>query len=104
MSTTPIDPQLRAFLADWLAWVERGAPEAEPYTRRRGLCSNAELFRGWDDAAAMALHWALVADFGAYQGLFPFGGPYAYVLSSRACDQHLNKQRLAWVRGKLEAS
>lgn len=34
-------PETRAFLRDWLEWVERGAPEGEPYWRENGLCDNA---------------------------------------------------------------
>ena len=34
----PLNEQDLAFLNDWLDWVERGAPEDQPYSRGDGLC------------------------------------------------------------------
>jgi len=93
---TPISPELRAFLADWLAWVERGAPEGKPYWRRYGLCTGLRENAPYSLAREMGDH--LARDLG--NRYFPFGND-EYLAAKSEATQHLDPNRLAWVRAKL---
>jgi len=83
--------ELRTALADWLAWVERGAPESEPYMRCLGLCSNM-----------MCTHdknlYREIIDF--FKKTYPFCRQNYW---KRGADktQHKCPARLAWVRKML---
>lgn len=86
---------LRAYLADYLAWVERGAPEGEPYRRNHGLCYNTQWCPDYDvnyDMMQDALAAAWPVDF-----LYPFEGEY----NDHWNEYHLNDARLAFVRANL---
>lgn len=94
---------LRDFCRSWLEWVERGAPEGEPYSRHHGLCSGAIVFGGtggW--AAVIEVRERLKSDFPLKQGVHPFGGGKAFVDDERAATMHLNPERLAWARKHAE--
>jgi hypothetical protein len=93
MSET-ITPALRAYLTDWLAWAEAGAPEHDEFRPRFGLCTNARRRH----RASADLRNALVADFGD-EANHPFGGLVRYMSEAEA--HHTNPLRLAWVRAKL---
>lgn len=89
MTETPatITRALHNYLADWLAWVERGAPDGEPYSRAEGLCGNAD---GLDLAGVINR---------AVGGLiFPFGGVFKFAAERESHSMHLNEARLSWVR------
>jgi hypothetical protein len=90
----------RAFLRDWLDWVERGAPDMKPYNRSVGLCGNSWKF---DEVgvAAFDLSECLEGEFGTYT--YPFGASN-YDSDSYCNTQHLHKPRLAWVRAQLQES
>lgn len=96
---TAISPELRAFLADWLAWVERGAPDGELYSRDYGLCDNASYC---NEAKPAAIRLSLVDAFAAdgLDDLYPFGG-YEFAQAEDTYTMHEDKNRLAWVRAKL---
>lgn len=90
-------PDLKTFLTDWLAWTERGAPEGDPYTRRYGLCHNAKVF----DSRTRVSMWGLLdTQFDEDAATFPFGED-AYRAARTAKTQHLDPNRLAWVRAQL---
>lgn len=86
-----------AFLKDWLAWVERGAPEGEPYSRADGLCANAFHWSGDHRALYRDLRATFKAD------VHPFGQP-DYLARMLADTQHECPKRLAWVREQIAAA
>ena len=83
-----ISPALHAYLTDWLAWVERGAPDGEPYRRAFGLCFHAQRISPalWSDC------------FGQFSEAYPFGGPHEYHREQCSKTAHLNPARLTWAR------
>lgn len=104
---TGISRALHAFLTDWLAWAEAGAPPVQPFTRSSGLCSNAlwwghsadkGRFERYDPYAARE---DLLALFG--ETAYPFGRSEFHE-RSRQCTQHLDPNQLAWVRAVLAAN
>jgi hypothetical protein len=95
-----MSPELRAFLADWLAWVERGAPEGEPYSREFGLCASVYSYaRLAPRVSGHDLHVELCILFGDCD--FPFGFEN-YDQRNFDETQHKDPARLAWVRAQLE--
>lgn len=83
-------PETRAFLRDWLDWVERGAPNGAPYYRDDGLCDSSFLF---DTSRAVSID--LDAAFGGR--MFPFGF-YSFIKREDYETQHECPKRLAWAR------
>jgi hypothetical protein len=82
-------PETRAFLRDWLDWVERGAPNRKPYRRYWGLCSNADEF---DHSGGVSVD---LCD--AFKRDYPFGeGDYSR--RGRAETMHKCPKRLAFAR------
>lgn len=83
-----ISKELKTFLTNWLKWAENGAPEDEPYSRYYGLCCNApgEVF--------LELLTVLGDD-------YPFGRE-EHDKRKVEKTQHLDPNRLAWVRATLE--
>ena len=87
-----MSPELRAELNKWLAWVERGAPEEEPYFRSDSLC--------W----ALIGHEAELKELFIAQGLstaYPFGGEDRFDSDLETSTMHENPLRLDWVRNVL---
>lgn len=91
MPETPpkISRALHAFLVDWLAWVERGAPDGKPYDRWAGLCHASKRF---DEAIYTELNDLFCGE------PYPFGGSKKYFAARWDGTQHLNPARLTWVR------
>lgn len=92
---TKITPALHAYLTDWLAWVDRGAPDGEPYWRYDGLCSAAYDF----DRGPFAFNKELYEALG--RNAYPFGGQASFQFDVRSDAMHLNEARLAWCRSTL---
>ena len=94
---------LQRFLAEWLEWVEKGAPDEEPFCRRRGLCSGLEdwnLERDFDvEEGEEELRCLFKAD--GLDGVYPFGGAEVFYEAVDHDEQHLNEARVAWVRSKV---
>ena len=84
---------LRAFLQDWLDWVDRGAPDWGPYSCGSGLCSQANM------EVRDVLKESLMGDFGT--STYPFCTWEEYNTMNATHTQHLCPARLAWVRAKL---
>lgn len=84
---------LRPYLATYRDWIDAGAPEGKPFSRRHGLCGNA-------GAAMPDLVTMLRADF-AMSVSYPFGGADLFLRERLRHTMHLNKDRIAYVRSKL---
>lgn len=82
-------PETRAFLRDWLDWVERGAPQQNPYTRKEGLCDNSKRFDETRRVYADLEH--------ALRQQFPFGED-DYMARAVDLTQHECPKRLAFAR------
>lgn len=81
------------FCRAYVKWLDRGAPEREPFWRWFGLCYNSGIFE-LDD---------IVGDILEDEGLdpdFPFNGGNEDMYKEEARDgiMHLNPERIAWVR------
>jgi hypothetical protein len=90
--------ELKKFLADYLAWVDAGAPEGEPFTRHFGLCFNAEEI---DHKLYKELCGILEKEFPDHAA-YPFGGMSVYLNYNKNHTQHLNQKRIDWIKSKLE--
>ena len=88
------------YLRHWLAWAESGAPHNKPYSRTWGLCCNIKRYPYGDiDYLDRELTRELEAD-DIQKTIFPFG--YSeYLTAANAGTQHLNQNRLKWVREKI---
>lgn len=102
---TEIDPQevLKAFYRSYADWLRAGAPEAAPYTRSYGLCTNLDKYicaeYGDNDNLEARVGWVLKRQFRAsgLDAVFPFSGSYTYHAERKSRTQHLNPDRMAWV-------
>lgn len=93
-----ISPELRAYLADWLAWTERGAPEGEPYSRRFGVYNTLNSYP--EKHLSREMGWVFQAQLGKHH-LFPFCGHKESAREYTKATRHLDPRRLAWVRMML---
>lgn len=91
---------LEGYLADWLAWVENGAPQFEPYSRGYGLCSNTDYYSEAESGNALIDALGAAFDEDDLDRDYPFGRK-AYDNASDNDTMHLDEDRLAWVRSKL---
>lgn len=98
--------RLAKFLSAYLAWVDSGA-HTESFTRRKGLCSNFHhyLFGVCQTMDEIEEEDDKLKDLFISDGLdseFPFGGEELYFEEIEREIVHLNPERLAWVRSKVE--
>ena len=93
---TPARKAVLSYLREWLDWVEAGAVEGEPFSRRAGLCPQAPV------VVRDELFSLRNADFGndADDWVYPFGSS-DYLHRAATRTQHECPARLAWVRAKL---
>ncbi len=88
-------PETRKFLREWLEWAENGAPECLVFRRHSGLCPVASWY---DDRNNTSTRKDLERAF--EHRSYPFGGAqYGKRCVSRT--QHLDPNRLAWVRANV---
>lgn len=95
--------QLKAFLAAYLAWVDAGAPHKEPFSRRYGLCSNLydwSLRLDYDGREALEKELDQLFALEGLDECHPFGGD-KYLEARESETQHLNMDRINWVRLKV---
>lgn len=92
---TELLPETRAFLKDWLDWVDRGAPEGGPYYRTYGLCTNICHYN--------PIPFEEISDnlSNIFSSRYPFGLAN-YSSRAREKTQHLDPARLEWVCNALE--
>lgn len=87
-------PETRQFLREWLVWAEAGAGEHRYFKRFIGLCTPAERYDG-DNGTAV---------YGDLLRAFGFGYPFGFNAYNQAWandTQHLDPNRLAWVRANV---
>lgn len=87
-------PETRAFLRDWLDWVERGAPYAKPYMGFVGLCANSTYYDPNQEVMCDLLR--------AFDAYYPFGES-DYYRRQNASTMHECPKRLAWARANASA-
>lgn len=99
---------LMGFYKTYLAWIEAGAPDGEPFFRNQGLCSNLYDYAGMNPYDTIV--WGNMLDemhnqFD-YKGLnhfLPFNenwDDYTKEYSAEVC--FLNADRVNWVRDRVE--
>jgi hypothetical protein len=94
-----VSEHLKAYLSAYAAWVDAGAPDGEPFDRCIGLCTNILNWEGRPPGLVAGLKAAFKAD--GLDKRYPFGGEDQYDAAADNNEQHLNEQRLAWVRSKI---
>lgn len=114
MARMTSNQHLDAFLADWLAWAEAGAPEyGSRYSRASGLCAALKLYliaqrteRGQplSERTCESVRKRLVERFkrGGLDEHTPFNLDFShYLADSNNLRHHTNSERLAWVREQV---
>lgn len=99
MTEYNITPHLKQFLTEWLAWVDNGAVEQDPFERGVGLCGSLDrwvrrVFPDNNDLQQEVYDELQELLFGDY----PFGGKELYSREAMHNEMHTNELRLAWVR------
>lgn len=90
-----LKPETRQFLREWLEWAENGAPEHPVFDCRLGLCTSAAEYDVWNNTNTYDDLRA------AFRGEdCPFGED-EYLDRCEARTQHLDPNRLAWVRANI---
>lgn len=91
------------FLKDYQAWLDAGAPQNQPFSRRVGLCVNITTVDGFTPARS-ELRIALFKDFG--DAVYPFNKSKSagYLREMEKQSMHLNKARNAWVKKMIHES
>ncbi|HEX8894418.1 MAG TPA: hypothetical protein VF783_13900 [Terriglobales bacterium] len=97
---------LKAFLRDWIDWVDAGATDHPAFDRHRGLCTTLSRWmhqRGMPypetSDLRLELKWAFSVD--GLDTSYPFGEERYNEFRDRD-EQHLDSRRIAWVRSKVE--
>jgi len=102
-----VSPELYDFLKDWLFWAENGATPLRPYSRTTGLCYNIERYPQVSINSSFSCDrvFAELEDLFEIQKFsrpcYPFGF-VSFHAAARSATMHLDPQRLAWVRNKIE--
>ncbi|MDI9686588.1 hypothetical protein [Burkholderia cenocepacia] len=91
---------MREFLSAYLEWVEAGAPQSDPFERELGLCSNADRYPGVVAIGELDHELGQLFARSGLNEVYPFGEA-RYWEDFAAEAQHLNEQRLAWIREQL---
>lgn len=97
------------FYKDYLGWINRGAPDREPYSRRIGLCTNliyfANNFKEVDEEGELALklftelRWQFRA--AGLSDTYPFIDRDDFIKEGREEIAHLNETRILWVKNQI---
>ena len=91
-------PELMEFYKAYAEWLDKGAPEHEPFQRGYGLCGN--LAFNWKPVWYELIQ-KMVRQFkeAGLHGEFPFDADgREYMINKVDQKQHLNPRRIAWVR------
>jgi hypothetical protein len=82
--------ELTKFYDDYWQWLQDGAPEGEPFSRRCGLCFAARRYGNCDLEMQKQFGKAGLSEW------LPFGAG-AYWRARDASKMHLSRKRRAWV-------
>ena len=91
-------PEVLAFLREYAAWLDSGAPKGKPFWRDMGLCGNA--------TKLLESSYLTFAGIFTAQGMdrnYPFNSSIRQFIREE-CEGtcHLNHARVAWVRRMIE--
>lgn len=106
-----MSPTLKAFYIDYNDWLNAGAPEESYFCRSEGLCSNIERWGAEQDIPIAAAYREMIRQFAAMTANYeyPFetsvhNPRYDYNKRAKTNTQHLNPNRIEWVRKHAEAA
>ncbi|BDU12133.1 hypothetical protein [Escherichia phage phiWec179] len=97
--------ELLTFYRTYLAWLEAGAPEGEPFTRCTGLCSN--LYDFYDMGESERYEPVLDEMHEQFYRkdlvmVLPFNSNFGkYTLEAERSRCHLNVDRVNWVKERI---
>lgn len=102
MTKITVVPELVKFYQSYWDWVNKGAPDLEPFARNLGLCSNLcycvySFYACQDIKKAMKLQFTEAG----LNRTFPFGEE-EYDMHGMDETMHKDPNRLAWVRARLQ--
>lgn len=91
------------FLKQYQAWLDAGAPQGEPFSRKTGLCINILLLPDYA-LVRSELRTALFTDF--QDTVYPFnnGRSSGFIKEMQNGSAHRNKARNAWVKKMINES
>jgi hypothetical protein len=84
----PLSREEKQMLREYVDWIDKGAPNLEPFFRGIGLCGNAHC------GSNRNVH---------FNGVFPCLYPFAYYESSQPHQEYSNPARIAWARANAAA-
>lgn len=88
---------LQDFYIAYGVWLDRGAPDGEPFWRNEGLCDNWIGQGIHKSGRALAMQFAQAGRDRHY----PFGGAGVFDDEEWLETMHLNPIRIAWVRARI---
>lgn len=88
---------LQKFYNDYAAWLDKGAPEGQPFSRRMGLCSQA--MKPQYDVPINELKKQFLQ--AGLDPKFPFGGTHRFDMDLENATMHLNPKRIKWVKDRV---
>jgi hypothetical protein len=93
--------KLTEFYQSYAKWLDEGAPDHKPFSRRFGLCTSFDDFMrdsygAIDQACIAELYEQFVA--AGLSGNYPFDTHMAYGEARHLARQHRNPKRIQWVR------
>lgn len=97
------------FYKDYLNWINSGAPDREPYSRRVGLCTNLLYFANQfkeeneNDDLALELFYQMRLQFrrAGLSETYPFIDRDDFAKEGREENAHLNETRILWVKNQI---
>lgn len=99
-----MSPELKAFYANYQAWLDKGATWYKPYDRHAGLCENLDTFCDslkFDEEKKNTLQVELSKQFtdAGLSAFYPFNkNGWQFDDLSDAGMHHENKKRNQWVK------
>ena len=87
---------LKEFYQAYAAWLDAGAPSLEPFNRSSGLCANIVIFT--DEPRELLREMKSQFKAAGLDSGYPFGCEGVYYMQCRNATQHLNPERIEWVR------
>lgn len=97
--------ELLTFYRTYLAWLEAGAPEGEPFTRCTGLCTNLYDFYDMGESERYEPVLDEMHEQFYHKGLvmvLPFNSNFGkYTLEAEKSRCHLNVDRVNWVKERV---